>query len=242
VRKLSRLHRWAVAAAAVVVLAWILLAGLFRLARSTTVQTFGKLVPRVETSDRVVALTFDDGPTAEPMDEVLTVLGSRGVRATFFVNGVFLEEHPEFGRRLVEAGHELGNHTYSHDRMVLKSQAAIREQVERTDELIRRSGQGGPILFRPPYGWKLFGLPWYLSRTGRTTVTWDVDADSPPAGAEASRIVSVCLRRVRPGSIILLHVWWKSREPSREALPIVIDRLQADGYRFLTMRELLDRT
>jgi peptidoglycan/xylan/chitin deacetylase (PgdA/CDA1 family) len=123
--------------------------------------------------------------------------------------------------------------------MVLKSQAAIREQVERTDVLIRRCGQGGEILFPPPYGWKLFGLPWYLSRTGRTTVTWDVAADSPPAGAEGSRIVSECLRRVRPGSIILLHVWWKGREPSREALPIIVDRLKADGYRFLTMRELL---
>jgi len=144
----------------VVVLAIAMLAGLFRLARSRTVQAFGRLVPRVETNDRVVALTFDDGPAPEPMDEVLAVLASRSVHATFFVNGASLEEYPELGRHLVAAGHELGNHTYSHDRMVLKSQAAIREQVERTDGLIRRSGQSGEILFRPPYGWKLFGLPW----------------------------------------------------------------------------------
>jgi peptidoglycan/xylan/chitin deacetylase (PgdA/CDA1 family) len=217
-------------------------AGLFRLGRSRTVQLFGRLVPRVETSQRVVALTFDDGPAPETMDEVLAILQARQVRATFFVNGAHLEQAPELGRRLVAAGHELGNHTYSHPHMVLKSPSFIRAEVERTDELIRAAGQRGEILFRPPFCWKLVGLPWYLSRTGRTTVTWDVEADGPALGADASRIASECARAVRPGSIILLHVWYRSRRPSRTALPVIIDRLHADGYRTVTLRELLEGT
>lgn len=232
-------RRWIAATIAGIVALVLATAGLYRLARSRTSQLFGTLVSRVETPRRVVALTFDDGPSPDVFDGLLEVLSSRGVHATFFVNGAPLEEAPELGARLVAAGHELGNHTYSHARMVLKSPASIRTEVERTDALIRGAGQGGDILFRPPYGWKLAGLPWYLARHGRTSVTWDVEPDSPPWGGNAERIANACVRDVRPGSIVLLHVWWQ--EPSRAALPVVIDRLRAAGYEFLTVRELLRR-
>jgi len=214
--------------------------GVYQVARSRTFQTFGRLVARFPTDARVVALTFDDGPTNEAIDEVLRTLESRHVRGTFFVNGSHLAQTPDLGRRLVAAGHELGNHTYSHDRMVLRSQEFIRSEVERTDALIRAAGQVGDIYFRPPFCWKLLGLPWYLSRTGRTTITWDVDADRPPLGADPARIVAECVRTVRPGSIILMHVWYGSRAPSRAALPAIIDRLGAEGYQFVTVRELLE--
>jgi peptidoglycan-N-acetylglucosamine deacetylase len=217
-------------------------AGLYRLARSRTYQVLGRLVARVETQTRAVALTFDDGPTAAAIDEVLGALGSRHARATFFVNGSHLAQAPELGRRLVAAGHELGNHTYSHDRMVLRSARFLRSEVESTDALIRAAGETGPIYFRPPFCWKLFGLPFYLWRTGRTTVTWDIDADPPPTGADAARIVSECMRRVRPGSVILMHVWYPSRAPSRAALPALVDRLRAEGYDLVTLAELLKAT
>ncbi len=213
--------------------------GLYHLARSRTTQLFGTLVARVDTSEPVVALTVDDGPTSAMADDVLSTLASRRVRATFFVNGAHVAEAPEVARRLVAAGHELGNHTYSHERMVLHSQAFIRSQVERTDELIRAAGQQGEIYFRPPFCWKLVGLPWFLWRTGRTTVTWDIDADPPANAADPARAVSDCVRRVRPGSIILLHVWYRSRSASRAALPLILDRLQDKGYRFVTVRELV---
>lgn len=225
------------AAAGLVVVLVAAVAGLHRLARSRTYQVFGTLVPRVETSRRAVALTFDDGPTADAIDGILETLASRGVRATFFVNGAPLAEDPALGARLVAAGHELGNHTWSHARMVLKSPATVRDEIERTDALIRAAGERGEILFRPPYGWKLVGLPWYLARTGRTTVTWDVEPDSPPSGGDAARVADACVRDVRPGSIVLLHVWWQAA--SRAALPVVIDRLRADGYDLVTVRELL---
>jgi peptidoglycan-N-acetylglucosamine deacetylase len=214
--------------------------GLHALARSKTVQVFGRLVHRVETPQRVVALTFDDGPTEEYAGELLSVLASRRVRATFFVIGSDVARAPEAARRLVEAGHELGNHTYTHPHMVLRSQATIRQEIESTDSLIRAAGQPGRIYFRPPFGYKLFGLPWYLRQTGRTSVTWDVEPDSfPKVAATPEGIAGHVAERVRPGSIVLLHVWYRNRATSRAAVPLIVDRLHADGYRFVTVGELL---
>ena len=151
------------------------------------------------------------------------------MRATFFVNGAHIVEAPQVAGRLVAAGHELGNHTYSHERMVLRSQRFIRSQVERTDELIRAAGQQSEICFRPPFCWKFVGLPWFLWRTGRTTVTWDIDADSPGIGSDPATITSSCVRRARPGSIILLHVWYPSRGPSRAAVPMIVEQTTGAG-------------
>lgn len=220
--------------AVLVVAGW----GLYHLARSRTTQLFGRLVARVDTSERVVALTFDDGPSLARVDDLLATLRDRGVRATFFVMGAELEAAPEAGRRLVKAGHELGNHTYSHDRMVLRSPSFIRTEIERTDSLIRAAGYRGEVLFRPPMAWKLVALPWFLSRTGRTTIMWDVEPDSYPEVAATPDTIAAHVReRVRPGSIVLLHAW--GRATSRAAVPMVIDSLRRDGYRFLTVSELL---
>ena len=215
-------------------------AGVYLLGRSRTIQLFGKLVARVETPKRLVALTFDDGPNPQMVDEIIAPLAARRVRATFFVVGSQLALAPEAGRRLVAAGHELGNQSYSHEHMILKSPSFIRSEVERTDALIRGAGEHGEIYFRPPFSWKLVGLPWYLWRTGRTSVTWDVEADSDPkAVATADGLAAYAVARVRPGSIILLHVWDQARATSRAAIPILIERLQKEGYRFVTVSELL---
>lgn len=104
---------------------------LWRVSNARTFQFFGKIIPRVATPDSVVALTFDDGPTAEYTDRVLDVLRERGVRATFFVTGREVEANPEQAASIVRAGHELGNHSYSHPARVLKTPTRIREEVER---------------------------------------------------------------------------------------------------------------
>jgi peptidoglycan/xylan/chitin deacetylase (PgdA/CDA1 family) len=214
--------------------------GLRQFARARTVQLFGRLVPRIETSERVVALTFDDGPASEWLDEILGALAEHRVRATFFATGSELAAAPDAGRRLVAAGHELGNHTYSHRRMVFRSPGFVRDEVERTDALIRGAGHQGPIYFRPPFCYKLVGLPWFLARSGRISVTWDVEPDSyKEVAASASGIASHVAERVRPGSIVLLHVWHGTRQTSRAAVPMIIDALQARGYRFVTVGELL---
>src|SRR5688500_18721760 len=210
------------------------------LGRARTFQLFGSLVARVRTDAPRVALTFDDGPVASRLDTLLEVLGSRDVRATFFVTGRELAAAPDAGRRLVDAGHELGNHTYSHRRMAFVSPATVRAELEPTDSLIRLAGHQGDILFRPPYSYKLIALPWYLARNGRTTVTWDVEPDSyPEVAATAETIVAHVLSRARPGSIILLHPWYPSRATSLASVGMLIDSLHARGLEVVPVRELL---
>lgn len=213
---------------------------LWQVSISLTFQFFGVIVPRVNTSEKVVALTFDDGPTTSGTHEILRVLHEMNVKATFFVVGAELERNMEAGRMIVAAGHELGNHSYSHTRMILVTPSFVRQEIEKTDRLIREVGYSQEINFRPPYGKKLLTLPYYLSKTGRKTIMWDVEPDSHPQIAnDPRRIVEAVRSRVRPGSIILLHVMYPSRKQSLKAVQGIIESLEQEGYRFATVSELL---
>lgn len=233
--------RMAVWVAAVGVVALVLSASLaFFVSRSVGFQLLGDHVARVETSERVVALTFDDGPTAAYTEEVVRVLRDHDVRATFFVTGGECQTSPAELRRLAVAGHEIGNHSYSHPRLLAMSQDAIAKEIETTDALIRAAGYRGEILFRPPNGKRLVAAPYYLWRHGRTSVTWDVAPDSVlPPDANARELADIALAEVKPGSIVLMHVMYDSRDASRAAVPLIIDGLRARGYRFVTLGELL---
>jgi peptidoglycan/xylan/chitin deacetylase (PgdA/CDA1 family) len=212
----------------------------WRLSRSRDVQILGRMVRRVDTSDRVVALTFDDGPTPGYSEEILHILQVDGVRATFFVTGADLGAHPELGQRIVADGHELGNHSHSHRAMVGRSFAFIRDEIERTDRLIRAAGHEGEIYFRPPYSKRFLALPAYLSATGRTTIMFDVEPESyPEIAADHDRVVDHVVEEVRPGSIILLHVMHEGCRETMEAVPAIIRELRELGYRFVTVSELL---
>ncbi|MFD3743912.1 polysaccharide deacetylase family protein [Nocardia sp. NPDC058633] len=230
-------RRWVISGVVALVVVLAVCAGLYALMNSRTYQVAGRLVDRVETDEKVVALTFDDGPTTRT-PEVLQMLSQSQVRATFYLVGDDLAAHPEYGAAIVGAGHEIGNHSYSHRRMVLVSGDTVREEIERTDAEIRRAGYPGPITFRPPYGKKLWALPRYLDEHDRTTVTWDVEPDSA-GGASRETIVAETLAQVRPGSIILLHVMHGGE--SAAAVPEIVRGLRAQGYRFVTVSDLLTR-
>jgi len=214
----------------------------WELSNSRSYQLFGELVTRIEVADSLVAITFDDGPIAGVTDSVLATLALRHARATFFVVGSALAQHPDLARRMHEAGHELGNHSYSHRALVLKTPAFVRREIADTDSLIRAAGQSGPIHVRPPYGKRLVILPWLLSRENRATILWDLEPDSyPDIARDPARIVEYVVKNVRPGSIILLHVEIPRRTSERVALPALIDSLQRAGYEFVTVSELMHR-
>ncbi|WP_280434261.1 polysaccharide deacetylase family protein [Nocardia carnea] len=233
------MRRWMIGAALGLVTVLVVLAGGYFLMNSRTYQLAGRLVDRVETDAKVVALTLDDGP-GEHAGEVLDLLAAADIPATFYLNGRDLAARPALGRAIAEAGHEIGNHTHNHRRMVLVSSETVADEVERTDAEIRKTGYQGDITFRPPYGKKLWTLPKYLSDHDRTTVTWDVE---PEAGnSSAGEIVAATVEQVRPGSIILLHTMFGSGAASRAAIGPIAEKLRADGYRFVTVSELIDGT
>ena len=214
--------------------------GLWRLSSLRGWQSMGKLVTRVACPDKVVALTFDDGPTDEFTAEILAILASHGVKATFFVTGSEVEKNLAAARQIVAAGHELGNHSYTHPRLIFKLPATVREELEKTDAAIKTAGYQGQIHFRPPYGKKLLVLPWYLAKMNKTTIMWDIEPESyPEVAASASLIVEHVRQRVQPGSIILLHLMYKNRTESRKALPELISTLKEQGYQLVTISELL---
>lgn len=225
---------------AIVVIAFLVVSAvLFRISKATTFQFFGEIVPRVETDQKVVALTFDDGPAPEVRD-LLDTLDAKNVKATFFLIGAQIVEDPVDARRIVNAGHQVGNHSWSHARMVLKTPSFYARQIEDTDRQIRNLGYRGEIDFRAPYGKKLIGLPWYLAQHHRRDIMWDVAPEGlHDVDGHTDRIVAYVLEHTRPGSIIILHPQYANRAPTRAAVGAIIDGLRARGYTFLTVSQLL---
>ena len=221
-----------------VTIAAALAVGLWRVVNSPSFQFFGQIVPRVETTEPVIALTLDDGPTSSFTHEILQLLAEKDVRATFFLIGSEIERNPEETRSIIAAGHDVGNHSFSHKRMRLVTPGFVADEIERTDRLIRDAGYERPITFRPPYGEKLFVLPWYLSQNSRTTVTWDIAPESDFAG-DTQAIADHILRNARGGSVIVLHVMYDRRRASMKAVGLAIDGLRSRGFRFVTISELL---
>jgi len=167
----------------------------------------------------------------------LAILEELQVPATFFMVGRGIQQHPEIAREVAARGHEIGNHSFSHRRLVLKTPGTIRHEIEATDTLIRAAGQSGEIFFRPPNGKRLLMLPLYLSRHQRPTVLWSLEPDTYESSADG--LVKRVTEQVRPGSIILLHVELSGRSQGRLALPRIVRDLKARGYRFVTLSQLM---
>ena len=236
----SRAWQAARAAGALVIALAVVAAGSYWLMDSRTIQLLGDHVARVDTTHRVVALTFDDGPSSLYVNQILATLDHYGVRATFFVIGAQAKADPDALSSLVVARQEIGNHTYDHRRLVFVSTTTVAHEVEAADQVIRAAGYTGPIAFRPPYGKKLLSAPYYLWRHGRTTVMWDVAPDSVTGIAGDPRALTrYVLDHARPGSIIELHPWSSATAATRAALPGIIAGLRADGYQLVTVSELL---
>lgn len=216
------------------------LCGTWQLSRSRTWQIAGEIVPRVETDRKVVALTFDDGPSDLTVDEVLAPLARANVKATFFIIGSDGAKNRQAMARLVAAGHELGNHTYSHPRLLFVSSRRVLDEIHATDAVIRDAGYRGPVHLRAPYCKKLLAFPLYCRNSNRIHVTFDVEPESyGEVDRDTNKIVEHVVERVRPGSIILLHPWYRGRDRSRAAIAPIIERLEAQGYEFVTVDELL---
>ena len=181
--------------------------------------------------ERMVALTFDDGPHPVCTAELLDGLKARGVRATFFVIGENAKSEPQLVARAAAEGHRIGNHTYSHVRLTDCSEEASLGEVSRTNELLYEITGSVTEYIRPPFGlWSRLLEESFPLRV----VLWDVDP-MDWKHRDADYIVREVLSAVEDGSIILLHDIY---ETSVEAALRIVDRLQAEGYVFVTVDEL----
>jgi peptidoglycan/xylan/chitin deacetylase (PgdA/CDA1 family) len=210
--------------------------GLWRAAKATCFVFVGEVTCRVETSEPLVALTFDDGPTPEGTAIALAALQRANAHATFFLIGRSIEQDPQSVRRILAAGHEVANHSWSHRWMMGRSGAWYDEEIARTASLLRRLGDSGPLLFRPPFGKKLFGLPLAARRQGHRMIMWDVEE---PETEDPRFYAAFIVERARPGSIILMHLMYSHRRVAREALPMVLDGLHRKGLRVVSVSELI---
>ncbi|MCA1010620.1 polysaccharide deacetylase family protein [Halobacillus halophilus] len=214
---------------------FLLLFGTYKLMNSRTFQLFGGLTYKVETNQKVVALTFDDGPT-ENADHILALLNEKDIKATFFLIGNEIESNHEEAKKIVKEGHQIGNHSYSHQRMIFKSPSFIQKEIEKTDELIRNIGYKGEIDFRPPNGKKIAALPYYLSKHNKDTITWNIEPDT--LFTDPDDKMEYVKEKVTPGSIILLHPMYDKTGEDIIALEGIIDSLLNKGYKFVTVNEL----
>jgi len=220
---------------AAILVSFLLLFGTYKLMNSRTFQLFDGLTNQVETNQKVVALTFDDGPTNN-VDQILPLLDQYHAKATFFLIGNEIKNNLEDAQKIVDAGHQVGNHTYSHKRMIFKTPSFYREEIEKTDQLIRDAGFKGEIDVRPPNGKKLVGLPYYLKKHDRDTITWNLEPDS--FYTTASDKVKYVKDQIKPGSIILLHPMYDKTGEELKTIEGILKSLSDDGYTFVTVNDL----
>jgi len=191
--------------------------------------------------EKLVALTFDDGPDKTYTPIVLDILSRKGVKATFFLIGRRIQEDPDVVRRIVQEGHLIGNHTYSHPRM-LKSGPDVERELSMMEGALRPFGVTANTLFRPPYGAASPSLVVQASNLGYKLALWSVDS-LDWRGLSSAEVVRNIENYVTPGAVVLQHCAGGPGEDlsgSVAALPDVIDDLRSRGYRFVTLAELFD--
>jgi chitin deacetylase len=223
-----------------------LTAGAAYMAVNPSSQVYGKVyVKGFPGEEKAIALSFDDGPNEPYTSEVLKILDENGVKATFFLIGENAEFYSETVKRIVRAGHIIGNHTYSHTyRLPFEGFAAIRKEIDQTEEVLYRLTGLRTDLFRPPHGLR---TPWFIKdvkELNYKVITWTDMTNDYNGKTLPEDIVRRILSKAKPGGIIDLHdgkdtVHGVDRSNTVKALPIIIARLKEEGYTFVTLPDLL---
>ena len=185
----------------------------------------------LHTSAPCIALTFDDGPDSVQTPRLLAILEERHVPATFFVLGARVAAHPEIVKRAHDDGDEIGNHSWNHPFFTLIRSRDVRWQIKRADAAISSAIGSAPLLLRAPYGSTSDRV---LHLDNRPFIGWDIDTLDWHHHDTTWIVQST--DAVRDGSIIIMH---DTHASTVDAVPAVIDRLQARGFQFVTVSELI---
>ena len=191
----------------------------------------------VKTDQKILAMTFDDGPHPSLTPKLLDILKERNIKCTFFLIGRQVKMYPDIVRRIVAEGHELGNHTWTHCSLTSRSDAQIRSEMQQSADAVYEVAGVRPQLMRPPYGAINSRIKdMIFSEFGYATIMWSVDPMDwrrPGVSVVTSRLVN----GAHPGAIMLAH---DIHPPTIQAMPAMFDQLIAKGYQFVTVSQLMN--
>lgn len=194
-------------------------------------------VVRGDPAGDAVALTFDAGGVAGPAARILATLRERGVRATFFLSGQWVESYPDLAEQVAADGHELANHSYFHPDLTRLTDEQVLWELESTEAVIAaRLGRSSRPWFRPPFGARDRRVLALARQLGFRSVLWSLDSGDWRAGATAAGVLRRVLANVAPGDVVVHHV---AAEATAAALPTLLDGLAERGLRVVTVSELL---
>ena len=191
-----------------------------------------------ENSDMKIALTFDDGPHPRLTPAILDILKKYNVRATFFLVGENVDNYQELAQRILKEGHEIGNHTYTHDKVSGLGKFQIKREIERCEAAIYEQTDYKTKLFRPPQGFLDDKVQSVSEEMDYRVILWDVDTEDWAHVSPKEICQNVC-KHVSAGSIILMHDYVSYNSPTPEALELFLPILLAQGYQFTVVSDLI---
>jgi peptidoglycan-N-acetylglucosamine deacetylase len=201
---------------------------------------------RVRSNEKVVALTFDDGPSAVWTPRILDALKEANVKATFFMLGMHVQKYPEIARRVAQEGHEIGNHTYDHHGLFYYKPEELDREVRDAEKAILSATGIKTKYFRPPKAWITSKEKKQLNNMGYKTVLWSLNSKDWVT-FDDHFIISFILHHVQPGDIILFHdsggvfrPEGGNRKETVKTIPRLVQKLRERGYRFVTISQLLE--
>ena len=199
-----------------------------------------KFITSVNTTNKVVALTFDDGADGTNTNKILQILANHNIKSTFFVTGSGANHHPQYIKNIAAQGHQLSNHSFSHPDFTKLTAAQMKSELDRTDTVIRNlTGKSTKPLFRAPFGAVNNAVLAGVGAAGYThTIQWNIDTVDWK-GVSATQITNKVMNNIKPGSIVLMHTG-AGAPGTPVALPDMITKLKAQGYKFVTVSQLLN--
>lgn len=210
---------------------------------SSSSQVFGKVIPGIKTQEKVIALTFDDGPQEPYTFQIVNLLNGYGIKGTFFQIGKNIEQYPQLTRQIFKEGHLIGNHLYNHHFFNGFRPTLFEKEIRKTQEIIYKIAGKRPRFFRPPW---LFRGPWtfkVLQKYNLITITGTFGAFFEPYQPNPSMMAAETIMKTRPGSILIFHDGCESpgakRKATVKAVEIIIPKLLNKGYRCVSLSELL---
>ena len=201
---------------------------------------------RVPVTQKVVALTFDDGPSADWTPKILDALKEEQVKATFFMVGEHVKEFPDVAKRVADEGHEIGNHTYDHHVLVYYKTEELEKEIRDAQEQIYKVTGVTTKYFRPPKAWLTKSEKKDIKRMGYEIILWSLNSKDWVTFHD-KQITSYLLSNVRPGDIILFHdsggvfhIEGGNRKQTVKTISRLVNKLKEKGYRFVTISQLLE--